>query len=232
MLEAENPDFQQHVLTLEADAVVRRERSERVAWRVALAACIVAIAAVVAVVALTPLKRVELRVVRVDKNTGYTDLVTTLDDGVVPYEAAQDKYWVGQYVETRERYGWDITGTDYTLVGLLSSPKVATDYSKYMHPDNKSSPINVFGHGGRIVIHIVSVVILDDGMAQVRFTKQESRGGQDSPPTNWVATVAYSYADLKLTEEERRKNLLGFQVTDYRVDSESVAATQKVASHG
>lgn len=56
----------------------------------------------------------------------------------------------------------------------------------------------------------------------MRFTTQAVYdNGVKDPEKRYVATLAYRYVyDAALTEEQRRVNLLGFQVTSYRVDPE------------
>ncbi|MEG8055152.1 VirB8/TrbF family protein [Sphingomonas aerolata] len=53
-------------------------QSKRLAWGVAAAACTLAVASVAAVAMLSPLKTVEPYVIRVDKSSGETQVVTAL----------------------------------------------------------------------------------------------------------------------------------------------------------
>lgn len=223
MIDTTLPEYLDAARGWEADTILRAKRSERRAWWVAACAGALAVVCAGAVVALTPLKTVELRVVRVDKNTGYTDVVSEVTDNHLQYEDVKDQYWVSQYVETRERYSNEVTGNDYVKIGLLSAPDVGSQYAAQMDPRNKTSPLSVFGRTGKVDIHIISVSLLGNGVASVRYTRSERSGGIDTPASNWIATVAYRYTDMKLKDEERRINPVGFQVTDYRRSTESVA---------
>jgi len=81
-------------------------RNNRVAWRVAGVSMFISVLAVGAVIGLTPLKSVQPFVLRVDNNTGATDVVTSIRDiKKLKYDEAIDKFWLGQYIRFREGYG-------------------------------------------------------------------------------------------------------------------------------
>lgn len=223
MLDTTDPNYMKEALSWEAERVLSARRSERRAWMVALVACAVALAAVIAVAGLTPLKQTSLRLIRVDKNTGYTDTISEVNGDPLSYDDVKDEFWVSQYVEARERYGEDLAYMDYQKVNLLSDASVSNDYSHFMDPDNKQSPLNVYGKSGKVRVHINSVQLLGNGVASVRYTRTETIASVDRAPTHWIATVAYKYEPMKLTEEERRINPAQFQVTDYRKSTESIA---------
>ena len=73
------------------DRAQAEQRSARRAWWVAGIAVVVAVAAVGAVAALTPLKRVEPFVIRVDSSTGVVDVVPALE-GSIPASQAVARY--------------------------------------------------------------------------------------------------------------------------------------------
>lgn len=224
MIDAELSEYLEQAKSWESDTVANAKKSERRAWLVAIVAVVIALASVVAVVGLTPLKKVQLAVVKVDKLTGYSEVADSLVNDALTYDDAKDKYWAAQYVEARERYSNEITGTDYIKIGLLSTPDEGSEYAQKMDPNNKASPLNTYGKSGKVSVHIVSVTLLGNGVAQVRYTRTERRGGIDDQPTNWIATVSFRYENLKLSEDERRINAVGFQCTDYRNEPENVQA--------
>lgn len=222
MLDAELKEYLDAAKGWETDGIVRLKNSERRAWIVAGTAVVLAVLAIIAVVCLTPLKRVELRAVLVDKVTGYSEITSELKDQTLSYQDAKDEHNVQDYVIERERYSNDITGSDYLDIGLWSTPTEADEYAKGMDPNYKDSPLNTFGKDGRKYIHIVSVSLLRPGIAQVRFTRTDEHGGVKSVPTNWIATVTFHYEHLKLKDADQRRNPDGLQVSDYRVDAENV----------
>jgi type IV secretion system protein VirB8 len=221
-LDSDTKEFLLQANTWEAEMLTRSKQSERLAWRVAAAFFALAVLTVVAVVGLTPLKRVELRTIRVDRLTGYSDIVTEVKDDSLSYDYVKDAYWASQYVQVRERYSNELTGTDYDDVGLWSRTDVADRYKGFMDAGSKASPLNVYGKAGKVLIHIVSFSPREEGVALVRYTRTELVNGAEGKPTNWIATVAFRYTPLNLTEEERRANPVQFQVTDYQTAPESV----------
>ncbi len=79
-------------------------RQSKIAWSIAGVAVLMAAAATFAVAALAPLKSVEPFIVRVDSNTGYTDVISTLKHQTVENDEVMNNYWLGKYVEYREGY--------------------------------------------------------------------------------------------------------------------------------
>ena len=91
--------------TWEYDRMRAAIQSKRLAWGVAAGACTLAVASVSAVAMLSPLKTVEPYVIRVDKSSGETQVVTALKGPQArTYEDAVNRYFISQYVRLRE--GW------------------------------------------------------------------------------------------------------------------------------
>lgn len=224
MIDLDNKDYLNAARSWETDAVSRARRSERIAWRVAAAGALVAAAAVGAVVGLTPLKTVDPFVIRVDKNTGATDVVTRVTEKSMSPDEAIDKYWVASYVRAREGYSDAFAYANYKEVDLLSSTDVGKTYYASFNPENPKSPFNTHGKTGKIDVKILSIAFLDQGVASVRYSRKDLTRG-NTTESRWVATVGYRYEDPPLTEAERLVNPLGFQVVDYRTDSETTPTT-------
>jgi type IV secretion system protein VirB8 len=209
-------------LLWEADGVARVLASERRAWLVASVAVLGLFAALAALAGLTPLKTVEPFVIRVDKHSGYADVVTRLSDQRVSFDEAMDKYWLAQYVEAREEYSDKLFGAFYDRVGLMSTPDVGQAYFEKVRLENPKSPVKVYGTYGSVEVEVSTTAFLSRGVASVRFVRRERpRGAEgDERVSRWLATVTYTYGNPPLTEKERQINPLGFTVSDYRVDSE------------
>ena len=198
------------------------EKSERRAWNVAKGSSIVAILAIAALILLTPLKESIPYVVRIDNNTGYTDIVTTLKNKNVSFDEVVDKYWLTQFVRARETFEWYTAQEDYDNVRLFSSPEVGKEYAKLFEGPNALDKAYGQHTVARVKIH--SIVPHGDGQASVRFEKILKR--RDAPDTSaqvtsWIATIGYEYRKIsKMKEDDRLKNPIGFQVMSYRVDPE------------
>jgi len=224
MIDADLKEYLAAAKGWETEMIVKERQEKRTAYVIAGVAVFAAIVAIAGIAVMGPMKTVQTALVKVDKVTGYTELADNLVGDAFTYDDAKDQYWVTQYVEARERYSNEITGQDYNKIGLLSNADVAQRYQDRMDPNNKASPLNIYGKNGKVFVHVVSVTLLSPGVAQVRYTRTERRNGLEDPPSNWIATVSFKYEELKLKPEERRINLVGFQATDYRNEPESVQA--------
>ena len=86
----------------------------RVSWITGLA--------VGAVAGLTPLKETRPYVIKVDNNTGQTEIVTMMKNQEQSYGEVMDKHWLTRYVQLRESYDWVTIQDNYDAVMLMSSP--------------------------------------------------------------------------------------------------------------
>src|SRR5688572_16009900 len=81
----------------DADRAAMSSRSTRLAWRVAIGACVLAAMAVFALLMLMPLKRVDPFVIRVDNATGIVDVVPTFV-GRAEMSEVVTRYFLTHYV--------------------------------------------------------------------------------------------------------------------------------------
>lgn len=182
------------------------------------------LAGVIAVACLTPLKTVEPFAIRVDNNTGFTDIVKPLKDvKETSYGEELDKYWLARFVVERESYDWQLIQNSYKTVKLMTTPNLFNEYNSYI--TSPVSPVNIFKQMKKIKVQILSVSFVHD-VGQIRFSKQvlNQNGEPDLniPITYWLATASFDYKHEIELEKDRRVNPLGFQVTGYRVDSENL----------
>lgn len=212
--------------TWETDKVIASEKSKRLAWRIAILGLLLSIASVAAVLLLTPLKTVEPFVVRVDNTTGIVDVVKTLKGGSTTYDEAVNKYFVQRYVRAREGYNREIADSTYIEVGLMSSPNEAQRYYDFFNPTNAQSPLNVYRDYAKVRITVKSVSFINNKVALVRYVRAVDRPPDKPQLSHWAATVSYQYVGAPMSETDRAVNPLGFQVTDYRSDPESLTAVE------
>ena len=143
------------------------EKSKAIAWRIAMVSSFLTACSIVAIVFLTPLKTVEPFVIRVDNNTGMTDIVTTLKDKDVQSNKEIARYFASQYVKKLEGYDW------YTLQNNIDQVLTMSDSTmqnaiktRFNKPD---APQNILKNQQRINIQINNVSFLtDNGLMQVR----------------------------------------------------------------
>jgi type IV secretion system protein VirB8 len=205
------------------DRLASAVRSKRLAWTVAATAGGLAIAAVLAVVGLTPLKTVEPFVIRVDQATGAVDLARGLSEetGPVRYEEAVSKYFLAQYVRAREGYLDAAAEENFRLVSILSAPTEQRRWADLFRGTNAASPQNLYGRAAEASISIRAVGFINPEVANVRY-RRTVRRAQQVEESDWIATIAFSYTRAPMTEADRLRNPLGFQVLSYRSDPEVI----------
>ena len=219
--ERKTNEFIQAANAFEKSRVEASKKMAKIAWSVAGISCLCTALSVAAIVGLTPLKEVQPFLVRVDNNTGVTDLVTTLKTKEETYGEVMDKYWLSQYVKYREGYNWYTVQSTYDASMLLSSPAIQGEISKFM--TSAAAPYKIFGDSTTIDVKILAVTWVGN-TAQVRFErtiKKVNPTETDKPIVQrMIATIGYHYFNSPQKEADRLVNPLGLQVLSYRVDQE------------
>jgi type IV secretion system protein VirB8 len=199
------------------------ERSNRRAWIVAIIAAIVALLEAVALVFLLPLKTVEPYTLLVDRQTGNVEALAPLDAQLVAPDAALTRSFLVQYVIARESFAVPTLQDDYRKVSLWSDGKVREAYQRAMNAATPGSPLAVLTKDAVIRTQVKSVSNLGEGRALVRFqTTRIDPGAAPQPPSHWAAIVHYRFSAVEMSEEDRYVNPLGFQVSAYRRDAETL----------
>jgi type IV secretion system protein VirB8 len=213
--------------------------SNKRAWGVAFGFAGIAILEAFSLMALMPLKTIEPFVIRIDNNTGYTDVVSKISgtQGEIEQTAqeALDKFFLGQYIRHREGYQWETREYDRNLIGLMSDTSVQQHYAEYTDSRNTNAPVNIYRDKVDVTVKITGISFLrtetlkgqDTTTALVRYTKHAHQKGERSVLSHWVSTVTYSYMDAFMSVGDRQINPLGFQVIKYRNDQETAGATHE-----
>jgi type IV secretion system protein VirB8 len=202
------------------DRFVAASRSRRLAWIVAGVTSALAIVSVGSVMALSPLKTVVPYVVTVDKSTGATEVAQGLrGDKSITYDEAIRKYFLADYVRTRE--GWIPQAREefYRKVLALSTREEQNRWTSFYKKDNPDSPQNQLTANDAVFVAIRSVAFISPNVAQVRFVKRLQRD-QQVIETPAIATITFDVLSKPETEAGRYANPLGFQVKSYRADAE------------
>ena len=198
------------------------DKSNKRAWKITYISLTLTIMLGIAVMLLTPLKTVELMVVKVDKN-GFVDIVTQLDEQVITTDEAIDKHFVGRYVKTREQYYFGSLNKDFETVQMFSSVDVSKKYISDMTSKDVGRA-ELYKDIKEVDVNIISVVLskkTDEMVATVRIeTVERDKKTTTGENKIKVITLVYEYLPLKLNTKTRLENPLGFVVTSYRVDEE------------
>ena len=199
--------------------------SERKAWLVAKCAMACSILFAGAIFMLTPLKTVVPFVIQTDKTTGLSTVLHLANADDIPVSEMMNKYWVSEYVKAREGYDWRTLEQEYITVRELSLPNVFDVYASQYGVDKKDSIENKLKDDFRVRVELKSVVINNDHVATVRFSKItfDNKTGKEKARNHWTATLAWEYfPEFEVPEERRIINPFGFKITSYRVDPELV----------
>lgn len=199
------------------------EQSQKRAWQVAAGAGALALLLAIALVILLPLKEREPYTLLVDRQTGNVEALAPMGEQDVTVDEALTRSFLVQYVNARESYSADTVQEDYRKVALWSDTEVRRNYARRMDADNPSSPLASMPRGTVIRTEVKSVSNLEKNKAMVRFiTTRSTSGGFPREPQHWVAIINYRFVAAEMSEADRFINPLGFQVTSYRRDAETV----------
>lgn len=219
-------NYLNEIKAFEADRVALAQSSAKTAWKVATGAGLVAVLSLLAVVMLTPIKTVEPYLLKVDNATGYADVVRPLKDAEgISYGEVMDKYWLNQFIITRNGYEWETIQSSYNTMKLMTNVKVFGAYTRTVIGEKSLAKVFADKKSMRIEVQGITFLPSTDKyhtLAQVRFVRHvETKKGETDraySPTYWTATLSFDYEATIRTEDERRLNPLGFRVTSYRED--------------
>ena len=203
------------------DRLRAAERSRRLAWTAAAVLAALASAAVAAVAALAPLKSVEPYVVRVDRTTGAVEVMSGLSGRKdLTYEEAVTKSFLATYVRARETWLPAAAEANFRQAAIMSTPQEQQRWAAVFRPSNPGSPQVAYGPSSEVQVQIRAISFVAPNVANVRFHRTVMQGGQVQE-SDWIATLAFAYAKAPMSEADRLRNPLGFQVSSYRADPET-----------
>jgi type IV secretion system protein VirB8 len=236
-IEADLAPYFEESRSWDADRAAQSRRSARVAWIVAGAGWLCAISATLAILGLTPLKRVEPFVIRVDNSTGIVDVVPVFA-GKANFDESIADFFLRRYVLTCERYIFAIAELDYRECGAFQAPKLREAWAAAWDRNNPKSPLNVNRDGSTVRAQIISVSFFkrSDGtsdLAQVRYVRARRAGGTGAEQvSHWIATVQYTFVGPSDNPEIRSWNPFGFKVLEFKPEPEVVPDSSATSSDG
>jgi type IV secretion system protein VirB8 len=203
----------------ETHRILRRSRS--LAWTVTAVFGVIAGASLLALNVMLPLKQFEPYVIAVDKTTGFIEVARALKPGALSENEAVTTANLVRYVRARETYDPRALKDNYDLAQLYSTAMASAELERDFEPSNPNSKDKVFGRETKIEVTVKSVSFLNKNTATVRLqtiTKRQNTAKSE----DWVSVIRFRYTTSPLKNEYRFDNPLGFQVTDYRRDQESL----------
>ena len=206
----------------DVNGALRASRSR--AYWVAGAAALIAIAEGLALAALTPLKTVVPYTITVDRQTGSAALARGVELGPMRENEALVQSALAQYVIARETLDAADLAANYKKVGLWSAGTARTDYLRAMDRSNADSVLIGANSATQVSVTIKSLTLMSPTSALVRFSTDRREGDGPLARSEWAAVIQFAFTGGPLSMEDRLINPLGFQVTHYRRDAESVGA--------
>lgn len=217
----------QEAASWDADRAALHARSARLAWRIAIGACVLTVLAILALVLLTPLKRVEPFVIRVDNATGIVDVVPTFV-GRAEMPELVTRYFLMHYVTVCERFSFATAESDYEECAAFHAAARNQAWAALWDRTNAASPLNTYKDGSSVRAHVSAVSFFERGsgvedLAQIRYTKtRRTSSSAKDQVTHWIATVQYVYAEPSKDPTVRRWNPLGFKIIEFRSEPEAL----------
>lgn len=201
------------------------DRSVRIAWLVAGVAALIALLEAAALYALIPLKRDVPYTLLVDRQTGFVQALRPFDNQAITADAALTRSFLVQYVTARESFDVDSLQDNYRKVGLWSAGEARDRYLASVSATNPQSPLAALPRRATIDVTIRSVTSLSNETALVRFSSvRTDPGGRPQVAQNWASVVSFRFSAAGMSDADRLTNPLGFQVTRYRREAETLPA--------
>lgn len=208
-------------------------RSERRAWMVAFASIIMSLILLGGYFYMLPLKEKVPYIVMADANSGLSSVAQLTDDVFsrrVTASEAVNRSNIAHFILARESFDVAIINMrDWATVLTMSSSSVAQVYVNLHAQSNPDAPFKTYGRERAIRVKILSIVLIGGGNgatpkgATVRFQRSvfNKQTGTTVPLDSKIATMEFTYKpNLKMDDQYRVENPLGFQVTTYRVDND------------
>jgi type IV secretion system protein VirB8 len=203
-----------------------QRRAALLGWMAGLS-LVVALCAVGAMVLMLPLKEIRPYVVMVDRQTGESELVVSTRPADLAETDAVRQAELVRYVTERETY--DVADNRERIPQVLaaSEAQAAASLRALWTREAEQYPPAIYGEDSLIRVKVRSVAMLNEATAQVRFTRTLEQPGLQPVVRAFVATVGFAFQPrVERTLEAVWRNPLGFSVTSYRIDAETLDAAE------
>jgi type IV secretion system protein VirB8 len=219
---AVNPNYYDEGVRWE-QAIYQSVVISRNVWRgvaVILGLCLLAALGILGL--LVPLKSFDVVTLIVDKTTGFVEVARPLEQGgTVSQQEAVTRGNIVRFLRARETYDPKGLRDNYELALLYSTGTASRDLQAEFDNSNLKNPMRRYGADTVVSVMVKSVIFLNDKTAAVRF-QTTRKNDREAVTEHWVANVRFRYTSEPMRNDYRFENPLGFQVTEYRKDQETV----------
>lgn len=195
------------------------------AWALSFICLVLTFTSLLSLVTLMPLKTFVPYVIAVDQATGYTEVAKTLTESKITKEEIITEANLVKYVSLREQYNPYILKENYESVARLSTDNALEEYKHLWSAKNPQNPSLLLGKHSAVAVKIRSVALLNEKTASVRFLKERDDGNV-TQVSYWNAIIQFKYNETPMKMIDRFINPLGFQVTHYKINPESMEHTK------
>lgn len=212
----------------DVDLVLEPRLSARRAWMVAAVAGAISVLLAAALILILPLRETQVFTVLVDRQTGAAEnILQVAPTGIEDQEAVKQSLLVA-YVSDRE--GYFLPGIQTRLESVQRRSTGAAEESLRLlwskGGSNQAYPPDVYGPGAEVSVTVRRITFLSPRVAQVRFLKTLRKTRQVPVTQPFVATVEFTFTPkTERTLAHVWENPLGFTVSAYRVDAETLEVT-------
>ena len=217
------PTPEQTAEAFENEVFFSLRRQRNMAWIVGGLGLGTGLAAVVVLALTLPLKEIRPYVVMVDRATGESEQVVSVRPTTLSDQRAVLEAELVRYVTDRETYDPNDNPQRIPLVDAISRAQAQTSLRAIWNSGSDDYPPALYGGETVITTRVRSVSILDGDTAQVRFIRRLEAVGLDPIERDFVAVVGYRFDPrVERTLDQVWRNPLGFTVTGYRIDAETL----------
>lgn len=200
---------------------LRRQRNW--GWAVGALGLGIGLASVVVLALTIPLKEIQPYVVMVDRATGESEQVVSVRPTTLADRRAVLEAELVRYVTDRETYDPNDNPQRIPRIDAMSQGQAQASLRAIWNSGSGAYPPALYGGDTVITTRIRSVSILDEDTAQVRFVRRLETAGADPVSRDFVAVVGYAFEPrTERTLDQVWRNPLGFTVTGYRIDAETL----------
>lgn len=183
----------------------------------------VALGAVGTLAATLPLKEIRPYVVMVDRTTGEAEQVVAVRPTSLSDQEAVLEAELVRYIANRETYDPTDNRERIPHVDAMSEGQAQESLRALWNSGAENYPPTLYGRDTMISVRVRSISVLDGDTAQVRFVRRMEKPGLEPVERDFVATVGYAFRPrVERNLEQVWRNPLGFTVTGYRVDAETL----------
>ncbi|WP_234729606.1 type IV secretion system protein VirB8 [Acidocella facilis] len=125
-----------------------------------------------------------------------------------------------QYVQMREGYSYDTARYRYDIVSGMSDATTRTSYQQWFNYPNPQSPQVTVGKNGVLTVEPISVALIGQNVAQVRYERIFEVETNAAVTTTWTATIQFQQVDT-MPASDRLSDPSGLIVTSYQTEEDT-----------